>query len=605
MTSLDLAAVVRLGGADNALSPGCAGGSRAPRSMDAVRADLVAARSGGAALVVFVGGEPTLRPELPRLLRLARSLGLAAGLATNGRTLLYPALRARLLAADLRFLRVALHSDSAAVHDRLVGVAGAFRQTAEGLRALLEAAPASLHVDVACTVTAANLTSLAGLVDLVASWRCTASLSLRFVAPLADSPPGCWPPAALAGPAVAAALDRATSRYASLGLAWEGFPPCLLPAHSALRDERLRYGCPAYGPAADGPSFPREDAARLHPFPCQECRHEATCPGAPPAFLAYDGEDALRPTQAVRANSFNFELVRPLPGFRVVAGDCSARALAFGSGPLRSLLLVSEEGDVSLYESTTGDFSDSEIRRVKDDLRQVYLDPSASATLFDVDFTSIVRRTRPHPECVACPDRPVCCGAVVVDPRPPFAVAEATLRREVGLAAGRVLDVGCGEQPYAAELAAAVRAGRVEYHGLDPDAQALAAFRAKGVGGALHHGTIEAFEAPAASFDVVLAFRSLNHFRDLPLAFGRIARLLRPGGTLVLCDAAPFAMLRTPRQVAFADSHAPHGHEHFRNWTSWQAISFLERFPFVVEEHRPVAPDHPAEWFLRLRRRPD
>jgi SAM-dependent methyltransferase len=460
-------------------------------------------------------------------------------------------------------------------------------------------------VDVACTVAAGNLDALDDLVALAASWPRTASLALRFVAPLADSPAGSWPPAALVSERVAAALDRAAALDPAVGLAWEGFPPCLLPAHAALRDERLRYGVPAFGPPADGPSFPREDpTTRSHPFPCQECRYEGSCPGAPAAFLAQDGEGALVPTRAVRANSFNFEWTRRVPGFVVSARDCSARSLPLPAGALRSLLLVSADG-VDLYQTATGDFSDREVRRVKDELAQVYLDPSASATLFDVDFTSLVRRTRPHAECRRCPDRPRCCGAVVVDPTPPFAVAEATLRGEVEQAAGRVLDVGCGEQPYAAALAAAVRAGRVEYHGLDPDAAALETFRAKGVGGTLHRGTIEDFEAPTASFDVVLAFRSLNHFRDLPRAFGRIARLLRPGGTLVLCDAAPFAMLRTARQVTFADTHAPHGHEHFRNWTSEQVLAFLERFPFAVEAHRPVAPDQPAEWFLKLRRRAD
>lgn len=600
MTPLVHAAVVRVGGPDNARRPGSPGGSTEPRSHDAIVHDLGAARDAGARLAVLVGGEPTLRRDLPKLLRAARDLGLGVGLVTNGRTLVYPQLRQRLVAAGVVYVQVGLHGATAATHDGLVGVPGAFAQTTDGLRALLAEAPGSLRVDVACTVARSTLPELGALADLVTGWRRTASLSLRFVAPVSGLAVDEWPAADDVAETLAAALLHANGVGADVQVTWEGFPPCLLDAHAQLRDELLRYGVPAFGPDADGGALAHEaTGSRSHPYPCQECLYEYTCPGAPAAFLARDGEAHLRPTKAVRANSFNYEFIRDISGFRIKAGDCSAKDLAFDGDPVRSVLLAHDDR-VSLYHSPTSDFTDAELRHVKDGVQQLYVDLSAGAALFD--FMTDVRRVRFHDECGGCPDRARCSAAVVVDPDPPFAREERWLRKEVSRTFGRVLDVGCGEQPYGDEIAEGIRTGRIEYHGLDPDEESLEKFRAKAVGGTLHQGTIEDFDWEDGYFDYVLAFRSLNHFHDMERAVGRIARLLRPEGMLYLCDSPPFGMLRTPKQVRYADENAPHGHEHFRNWTSHQLVDFLKRFPFRLDVHRPVNAQTSNQWLVKVMR---
>lgn len=591
-------AVVRVGGSHNARPLGGRGRSSPERGLAEIAADVAAARSQGARSVVFAGGEPTTRRDLAALLALARRAGLAPGLVTSGRALVYPAVREKLVRGQASYVRVLLHAPVPAVHDRLVGVEGAFEQTYSGLAALLVEAQEQMLVDVACTVVAANAGLLDDLVRSLSGLEHNASLAIRFVAPLAGLDEDEWPAREVVGQ-VARALELAGSLQAS----WEGFPPCLLAQYAEARDESLRWGVPAFGPEDAGDALLRDaDADRKKPFPCQDCVHEATCPGAPSALLEHWGEAALEPVRGVRANSFNFELVEELGKLSPAAESCPVRACARGADPVRDLVLL-RDGVASLYHSPTNDFTDAEIRYTRDELEQLYLDTSETAVL--TEFMSGIRRLHPHAACAACPHRVECPATWVIDSELPFLREERWLRKEVSRARGRVLDVGCGEQPYREEIAAGIASGRLDYHGIDPDAAAIERFRAAGIGGKLEVGSIEELEVPRGHYDYVLVFRSLNHFLDLERAFAVIERALRVEGMLYVCDSVVFGMLRTHAQVEFADTHAAVGHEHYRNWSSHQLLEFLQRFRFRVNAHRPVGVHGSNQWMLKLLRTPD
>ena len=88
----------------------------------------------------------------------------------------------------------------------------------------------------------------------------------------------------------------------------------------------------------------------------------------------------------------------------------------------------------------------------------------------------------------------------------------------------RVLEVGCGE----GELTVALHAHDYDVTGIDPAAPAAPLFRR------LKLEDLEEDER----FDAVVASRSLHHVNDLELALDKIARLLTPGGVLVLDEFA-------------------------------------------------------------------
>ena len=84
--------------------------------------------------VVFTGGEPTLRPDLPELIAHAERNGQITGLNTNGRRLKDPAFVQALVDAGLDHVQITLESHDEAIHDQLVAHPGAWRETVAGLR---------------------------------------------------------------------------------------------------------------------------------------------------------------------------------------------------------------------------------------------------------------------------------------------------------------------------------------------------------------------------------------------------------------------------------------------------------------------------------------
>jgi SAM-dependent methyltransferase len=91
-------------------------------------------------------------------------------------------------------------------------------------------------------------------------------------------------------------------------------------------------------------------------------------------------------------------------------------------------------------------------------------------------------------------------------------------------APARVLEVGCGR----GQLARAIVRSGYDVVAIDPDAPTGELFQAV---------SLEEF-ASTDAFDVVVASRALHHIPDLPDALGKIARLLRPAGRLILDEHA-------------------------------------------------------------------
>ncbi len=80
--------------------------------------------------VSFTGGEPTLRRDLPELVRhAAGTLGMRVNLISNG-TLITARLAQALAAAGLASAQVSIEAPDAGLHDAITGVAGSFERSA-------------------------------------------------------------------------------------------------------------------------------------------------------------------------------------------------------------------------------------------------------------------------------------------------------------------------------------------------------------------------------------------------------------------------------------------------------------------------------------------
>lgn len=87
--------------------------------------------------IVFTGGEPTLRDDLPELVAYAEGKGQITGLNTNGRRLADTAFLKSLIDAGLDHVQITVESHNAEIHDRMVAAPGAWVETITGLRNVL------------------------------------------------------------------------------------------------------------------------------------------------------------------------------------------------------------------------------------------------------------------------------------------------------------------------------------------------------------------------------------------------------------------------------------------------------------------------------------
>jgi radical SAM protein with 4Fe4S-binding SPASM domain len=115
--------------------------------------------------IIFTGGEPTLREDLPELIAHAEQLGQITGLNTNARRLSDPRYVEKLVAAGLDHVQITFESNEAAVHDCMVGARGAYPQTLKGLQNAL-ASP--LYVMTNTTMLRTNVDSIPATLDFLA-----------------------------------------------------------------------------------------------------------------------------------------------------------------------------------------------------------------------------------------------------------------------------------------------------------------------------------------------------------------------------------------------------------------------------------------------------
>ena len=103
------------------------------------------------------------------------------------------------------------------------------------------------------------------------------------------------------------------------------------------------------------------------------------------------------------------------------------------------------------------------------------------------------------------------------------------------LPAGRVLDAACGTGRYARLLAD--RGHRVT--GVDQSREMLAKARARVPEAELVEGSVTELPLADASFDAVVCGLTLTHFESIAKPISEFARVLRPGGRVLLSDLHP------------------------------------------------------------------
>lgn len=116
----------------------------------------------GAPVLLFSGGEPCLRKDLPELAGYAKSRGMRVVISTNG-TLMTPDLAEELARVGMSYVGVSLDGGRE-THDRFRGVEGSFDQALEGIRA---ARSAGIKVGLRMTINKHNQYDIDEMFDIM------------------------------------------------------------------------------------------------------------------------------------------------------------------------------------------------------------------------------------------------------------------------------------------------------------------------------------------------------------------------------------------------------------------------------------------------------
>ncbi len=245
-------------------------------------------------MVVFSGGEATMRRDLFRLARRVRHNRMKLGFVTNGRVLSYPEVVERLVSEGLEYVHLSIHGPER-IHNKLTGDKS-FAQSYAGLRNLNGR---GLDLTVNCVVTKQNMDSLRDFIDLMKPLE---DVVVKFSA---CEPKGAalrnWdqviPPLDRSAEAVVDALSYGEKvlRGKGIRLAIENFPYCLVPEYRHLDDDLEANRLLVMSEVWDSDLVVIDDFNKVKGPACAGCRESQDCPGVFVESMHRFGGGVLQP----------------------------------------------------------------------------------------------------------------------------------------------------------------------------------------------------------------------------------------------------------------------------------------------------------------------
>ncbi|MBM4386740.1 MAG: radical SAM protein, partial [Deltaproteobacteria bacterium] len=230
----------------------------------------------------ITGGEPTMRNDLPAIIRVSGNFRHDVVVVTNGRRFSYLSYAETIASCGAKTFFVNLYSVEPEIHNALAG-GDFFRQAADGIENLKKA---GADVIVSCLVSKANIAGLGG----VASFCSENGLGLHLIPARAavENQKRLIPALKEVAGAVSSALRSALASGMDRNrLSYEQLPCCMMEEFKGL--ERAAIASRVHFPA-DGGAY-----SKPKPFPCLDCAILDGCPVAPAGYISAHGAFGLNP----------------------------------------------------------------------------------------------------------------------------------------------------------------------------------------------------------------------------------------------------------------------------------------------------------------------
>lgn len=297
-------------------NPAGAQGPGKDLSFEEAAREIYAMRQRGHRHMTVLGGEPTVRSDLPELLALARKAGfLGLAVSTNAIRTADAAYARRLAEAGLDLAIVSVHGHTPELHDKIVGVPGALEKVFRSLENFKAAG-----VSVQATIVAHRLNH-AALADFFRAFlsrgvRHFTILYLRYHGHM-DIGDGRLEALKVPMSEVARSIEAAFRVFLDRGLTPPMIChvlPCVLPGYESRMDNLARPESLAYDgfyldPEKRSASSARIDHKDKVKLPrCRSCALDSICPGVEKTYLSLFGDKEVRP---LRRRPIPFSGLRP------------------------------------------------------------------------------------------------------------------------------------------------------------------------------------------------------------------------------------------------------------------------------------------------------
>jgi len=158
------------------------------------------------------------------------------------------------------------------------------------------------------------------------------------------------------------------------------------------------------------------------------------------------------------------------------------------------------------------------------------------------------------------------------------------LPRAIARSPKRALDVGCGEGRFCRML----RSRGVHTVGVDPTSALIAVARSRDARGTYVEATAERLPFREEVFDLVVSYLSLIDIPDVEAVIPDMARVLKPGGTLLIANLTSFNTACA--DVGWVkDAGGRRVHYPIDNYLQARAMWIEYRGIRVVNHHRPLS----------------
>lgn len=259
----------------------------------------------GSRILQVIGGEPTVYPDLPQVLKIARRIGYPViQIVTNGQRMSDYVYARSLKDAGLNTATFSIHYPEASLHDSIVGVKGAFKNI---LKALENAGKLGIYVSTGTAVNALNYRRVPALVKFLNKRFAVESyhlIAMHFIGGADINSKKLRTSYSQTLPYVKEALSfLASRRVLPVSAVLSNYQPCLLPGFEHLISDWQIPFCD------DDLYLPEKvyresmysmitDSLRMKGPKCSSCLYSRLCAGFERKYFEIYGDGEFRPLKS-------------------------------------------------------------------------------------------------------------------------------------------------------------------------------------------------------------------------------------------------------------------------------------------------------------------